>query len=602
MKKNLLCSVLIFSIALFLSGSMFAQTWSDVVEEDKGDTLVVKGFSNSGGIVNSLYIAIAGDTTASGERTNANRVYKTMVGQVYMQDGTYEFDATLPNLVITADKVDRTGSTMPPLHIKKLQADGSFDKTLFQTPGSISIENQYFALSLIGETLDREFARAEGIGTRMEYTNCIFEFTNWVLHFPRAVDQTFKFTDCLFINVGNEATLEKGLVFDSWMPVDTLWFENNTVLNAGGVAIGRPDVAPGFAYFNHNTFVNTTLNPMLFFSQAEMVATNNLIINTGIIPDFPGFYEFHEDDDQLPKGVINVDTVEADMISNHWEDGYPQAGYQLTDAQRKIMVDKNNTWWDPRFVAMYTDNELPVIPDSINETWAHQMFNMNTRTKAMFDDNTAYPYFVEGTWMNEEPDFANNKDLVAEWKAFIISNSTAGAPGGGDNMPWWRTEDRANVTQPDWPPLADLSYTNATLMAGGINGFPVGDLNWFPAKKTEWAATGESSQLLTALAAGELVATGINDRISTEINEVSVYPNPVTNVSSVKFELANASNVEMVLYNIVGEKVRVVNLGSRSQGIHEVTLNKGGLSAGMYILQINTEFSKAGYATKITIK
>lgn len=601
--KKILLSTMILGLAILFCGNIFAQSWGDVIQEEKGDTVVVKGTTMTGGTINTLWIAVLGDTTSTGARTNPNRVYETIPGEIYLTDGTLEVDASVPVLKIVAPPIDRNGSTMPPLHIKQVQVDGSFDKTFFQTPGSIYMSNQYFCLALTNETLDREHARALGDNQRYEYDNCVFEFTNWVLHHPRGSHQTYKYTNCLFINIGNEPTLEKGLVFDAWISVDTLWMENNTVLNAGGVTLMRPDCGPDFAYFNHNTFVNTTLNPMLFYTQAEMIATNNIIINTGIVPDYPGFYEFHEDDDQLPKGIINVDTVEADWISTFWPDGYP-----VTEANRKILVDKNDTWWDSRFQNMF-EQQLPAFPDSIDQTWISQMINMNSRTEAMFADDAGYPYFVQGTWYNVEPNFTNNKDMVSDWISFIVSNSTPGTPGGGDGMPWWRTNMTTNLYTPDWPPLADLSFSDATLMAGGVNKYPLGDLNWYSAYKEQWDETGESAKLIEAMKAGELPTnwdevdpiSGIKKVKASNLN-VSVYPNPFTSMVNVKYELTSGTNVELILYNLVGEKVRVKELGYQTMGRHEVTLDKGDLSSGMYILHVNTDDNQLGLATKITIK
>ena len=583
MKRVLLSSVFI-CIAVLISSNLFAQvaTWEQAVKEIKGDTVVING-TNQGGFINTIYVAVTGDTTATGERTNVNRVYETVPGGVYIQDGRSDFDATIPVFRLTAQPVDWSGDVAPPLLIKQPDVTGSLAKTFFQFNQDAYIDNQYLCLTMINDALDREVQRIEPVGARTEYDHCIFEFTNWVLLFPHANHQTFKMTNSLFINVGHEPTIEKGIVFDSWFAVDTLWMENNTVLNAGGAAIGRTPNhnAPNFAYFNHNTFVNMTLSPFLFNTQAEMIASNNLIINSGLTPDYPGFYEFYEDPDQLPKGIINADTVNASWIADTWPDGYPVDG----EANRKIWVNKNDVWWDQRFYDMF-DNQLPAIPDSIGETWASQFIKMNSRTQAMFDDDASYPYFVEGTWYEKDPGFTNNKDLVPEWISFIVSNITPGDPNGGDNMPWWRTNMSSNLAQVDWPPLADLSYSDSELMTGGTDGFPVGDLKWFPDKKAEWMSTNQSAKLIAAMKSG--TATGIESIKRNNESNVTVYPNPVSITANVKFELRSDSNVKLAVYNIVGEKVKVQDYGRQIAGVHTLALNRGDLNSGVYILRVIT--------------
>ena len=146
----------------------------------------------------------------------------------------------------------------------------------------------------------------------------------------------------------------------------------------------------------------------------------------------------------MPRGIINIDTVEADWIANKWPDGY----YVDSEADRKMLVDKNSYFWDQRIQDMVA-NDLPPFPDTIQETWAPQFMTMNSRTQAMFDDDESYPYLVEGEWFNVDPGFTNNQDLIPDWISFIISNSTPGAPGGGDGMPWWRTNMSENLVYPD---------------------------------------------------------------------------------------------------------------------------------------------------------
>jgi len=238
------------------------------------------------------------------------------------------------------------------------------------------------------------------------------------------------------------------------------------------------------------------------------------------------------------------------------------------------------------------------------------MILMNDRTSAMFADDAAYPYFVEGEWWNVDPGFTNNADKVNEWIRFIVSNSTPGDPNGGGNMPWWRTNMATDdkLVMPDWPPLADLTYSDATLKTGAVNNYPVGDLNWYPELKSRWNGSGEAGKLVEALKAGELpvdwAGVGIepNEVGSESFSALTAYPNPFTEMTNVRYEISKGSSANLVVYNILGERVRVIDLGYRSAGTHEFTFDKGNLNPGMYILQLNTDYSKAGLTTKISIR
>jgi len=146
--------------------------------------------------------------------------------------------------------------------------------------------------------------------------------------------------------------------------------------------------------------------------------------------------------------------------------------------------------------------------------------------------------------------------------------------------------------------LADLSYTKTELLTAGLYGHPLGDLNWFPSEKSAWEARGESEKLWAALKSGE-IPTSI-EKFEIHKTQLSVYPNPFTNTANVEFVLTGGANVELNVYNLVGQKVMSVALGHRTSGKHNITLNKGDLNSGMYILQIDAG-NMDRVATKITI-
>ena len=492
MKRNLQI-IVFFSLGIFFSFNIYSQSWSDVAYEKNHDTVVIMG-SNQHNIYNPIAIAVLGDTISTGERKNLNRVYETIPGDMYISDVTCELDVTVPLLNITAPLPP--DGVMPPVHVRAIKDDGTFDKTFFKTPGNTYMENQFFELATINNTYEeREFMRCMGKASHHEYHNVVWEMTNWTHHVPFATNQTYKYIDCKFINVGNEATLEKGCVLETrTLPPDTVWFENCTFLNGGIFVLGLETTGPMFVYVNHNTIVNCVQPPLCFSTGAEMVVTNNLFVNAGMVADFPTFYPLFNDDDLLPKGLINLDTMEDEWIQNWYLDENGESFYPVAEADRKVLFYNNNAWWDPRFETMIDSilpTEKPISSDIGNYEWTSQMILMNNRTKTMFDDSISYPYLNEGRNFNIEPDFLNNKDFVDDWVRFVVVNSTLGAMCGGEMMPRWRTHFPDSIYIPDWPMLADLSYTNSTLLLGGLNKFPLGDLNWFPELKAQWEISSE---------------------------------------------------------------------------------------------------------------
>ncbi|NJL76797.1 MAG: T9SS type A sorting domain-containing protein [Saprospiraceae bacterium] len=81
---------------------------------------------------------------------------------------------------------------------------------------------------------------------------------------------------------------------------------------------------------------------------------------------------------------------------------------------------------------------------------------------------------------------------------------------------------------------------------------------------------------------------------------VSTYPNPVygfnTNVS---FELPQASDVTLKLYDMTGKLVVANDLGRAAAGTNNATLNVGQLLSGLYVLAVETSFGTV--TQKITV-
>ena len=76
--------------------------------------------------------------------------------------------------------------------------------------------------------------------------------------------------------------------------------------------------------------------------------------------------------------------------------------------------------------------------------------------------------------------------------------------------------------------------------------------------------------------------------------KVAVYPNPVSKSEVLKldFGLVNADNVEIALYDLLGNKVKVVANGYYTAGAHQIDLDITDLNSGVYLYTV-----KAGNVT-----
>jgi parallel beta-helix repeat protein len=74
--------------------------------------------------------------------------------------------------------------------------------------------------------------------------------------------------------------------------------------------------------------------------------------------------------------------------------------------------------------------------------------------------------------------------------------------------------------------------------------------------------------------------------LPTEYTLYQNYPNPFNPVTTIKYDLPNASDVSLFIYDILGRKVKVlVNTGQQA-GRYEVQFNASNLASGVYIYQL----------------
>ena len=80
--------------------------------------------------------------------------------------------------------------------------------------------------------------------------------------------------------------------------------------------------------------------------------------------------------------------------------------------------------------------------------------------------------------------------------------------------------------------------------------------------------------------------------IEVDVNSPSVftlnqnYPNPFNPSTIISYSLPQASNVKLVVYNAIGQPVRVLENGFKNSGTYNVTFNASELSSGIYFCKI----------------
>ncbi len=75
------------------------------------------------------------------------------------------------------------------------------------------------------------------------------------------------------------------------------------------------------------------------------------------------------------------------------------------------------------------------------------------------------------------------------------------------------------------------------------------------------------------------------------------YPNPVSNETTIRFDVDRAQSVSLVLYDMLGREVRTLLRSDLPAGSHEVDVSSDGLSAGTYLYCFDRASATCGQLT-----
>jgi len=537
---------LLFVVFVLLTTSMvFSQTLADYVAETRGDTLVVKDFTDMGDVTNSLYQVLFLDSVD----VPAGRVYMLKANGYYpLVNNPVPRVATAivgeDNTILVNNK---NAGSAPPIICGANWGSGS------NTGGinfsyDLTVKNCNIIPASAQQDLGWNFFWGNNSNTTFTVQNCLFERTRWVFMATAAPNITWIVKDCYFVNMNGQPCRRNGGVYDGFAPQKSMVVENNTHLMAEGLMYKFRANQFDEIVFNHNTFIN--ISNIVFLdlgSQHNMTVTNNMFINCHAQPYGPVNLDTGEEDiDKIPMGLINV---------------YPDTAVH---SERHFTIRNNLAYWDSRL----NDIATTLTTNQVNGCdWTSQMIKMNTRTQAFFDNNTDYPYMVEEGWIEGVvPTFTNSEDLLTDavdvLKAFSAATCDTNST---DVMEDWR---KVNIgadyyVYSDWPIPVDLSYNDASLLTAGTDGLPLGDLNWFPDLKPE------------AIESAPAKAT----KFALNQN----YPNPFNPTTTISYSIPKSGNVTLKVYNMLGHEVATLVEGYRNANqSYRVEFDGNSLSSGIY--------------------
>ncbi|MBD3377670.1 T9SS type A sorting domain-containing protein [candidate division KSB1 bacterium] len=501
-----------------------------------------------GQMLGVLENTIMGDTTATGERVNPNRIYQLQRGAVYFMNGPINTRGYHLQLVAPDD--DPANPVAPPVIAPGLREDGSSTGQLLQAEGDVTLKNLYIIPMTPTGAQKWNMMRINKDSVRVVLDNCNYEMCSGLGLNIRSQWTKVYITNCHYRNMVNQGGLYNGRSLEfSENPVDTLVMINNTYFNGNSFFFQIRLNLVNFARIEHNTIVNTVKWPFQWSWQTNAIFSNNLFYNAHsygeAASDLPG-----QDFDGNVFGIINVDTLTIDLLDR----------FGGTEADRRIKVNNNNWFYS---------SEVENYWASLDTVEAEPF--MNVRTQAMFDDDASYPFLEENNTMNMDPGFL---EFVNESSANLVS-WMMDRRSGADASLWNWDPDGDNFGVLLWPLPENLSYsTDSPLFTGAEGGFPVGDLNWFPDKKAEW----------------ETYITSVKfekpETLPSAYELEQNYPNPFNPTTTIRYHLHKSGTVELRVFDILGRQVQTLVNAQQIAGTYTAEFSGHDLANGVYICSL----------------
>ncbi|MFO7447357.1 MAG: T9SS type A sorting domain-containing protein [Ignavibacteriaceae bacterium] len=536
----------LFCVLLF--GSLFAQS----------DTVFVPATDNDGNpLVNSIIEYIIADTNAAGEQLHS--VYKLERGQWYLLD----IPANFYNPVkIVADP---PSEGVPPAKIVANYLPETLEAAtgdLLEAYADITLENIWLAGTVYSGGDRRGWGDGQALTVRDSFVtvtmkNVWVDYNGWSV-FSTAVPHTSWIIDGLHVrnemNPGDQWTtfiffLETSQIVDKFIARNCTFFQINSFV------IFPPPVVQ-YIEFDHCTFVNSYKWPFHRTEWYKAKFTNNIFYNSGSLGLLPGELA-GQDPDALMYGLINADTLFANS-----SDTIPAGPYTIPENQREIEVRSNVYYWTDDIQQYLQVHDSVVAP-----IW------MNSRTEAMFANDTDWPGLVEENNVNQDPQF-NSFPALQEAVDFLAVAVRDVRTGNTHEWDW--DDDKESdpefyrLTHP-YPLPENFAYSgNFT----STDGYHVGSLQYYP---EEWAEYKEN-------------VTGVDDENGNIPQKFSLnqnYPNPFNPSTTISFDIAEQGNFSLKIYNVLGQELATLVNGEMKIGSHTVNFDASNLASGLYIYKLS---------------
>jgi len=474
------------------------------------------------GPVGTLNDAINGDTTATGDRMNPDRIYVLRRGVPYVLSAQFEYEDY--HLQIHAEEGDGTR----PLLISDTGDDGL--SQYFRTRGNASLTLD--GLHISGEDILGQFVlrgiRINSDSSTIHINDCLIENIGQAGIRVQGDNSRIYITNSILRNMGRPANPDNGRMIDNrGNPIDTLWIENSLMYNVTSRYYRNGSGASiDWARINQNTFGGSGQQGFTFDDVTNLEFTNNLAMNTVFLGQTAAQQDTLED----ASFVVEIDTFES---------------------TKNILIANNNFHLDQELI-----DTLPPTNAMGDSLLSMDGFLFNAAAQAAIDASG-----VGDTNIDEAVEFANPAPAPVQFLLAAAQDTSAGSeiPAA---MDWDFSNLEADAIYSAigmgaisrYSDIHDYSYTGGASATGG----------------TEGQALGWGVEAGTTSAKDFFVAKNI-----------LYYPNPVQGELFIQ-NLDNENLDRIMISDLTGKLIS--DIRGINSAIHNVQL--GHLTKGTYLLSI----------------
>jgi hypothetical protein len=494
-----------------------------------------------------LNTTIMGDTMANGDRNDPNTIYR-----LKRNGAPYFITETIENEGYHLQIVAEEGEGIPPIIRPWADENGNKVTDGFRTRDQLTLKGLYFlGYDQIGQYIDHHI-NVDGDDGKAVIDSCWFEYTRVDFFRSTQGDGGSYFVTNTKVRNGIETEDPR-----PYWPIlffgrtDTVWVENCTFYNFRGDYHDVWGEEADYLHFNHNTTWTGQGNESGF---ADMRGAKKVRITNNIIINYPY------------TGTIfwNAGALADSLKPCTFHMGPTDGTFGWTDADRDFLISNNNVYLSPAIADYLTSKDTTNAGDVIDIAPLH-----NSVSQKMID---TYDNIVVANMMNMDPQFTNPPDNIQQTINYL-ENWFFEIPGLDLDM---ATDEDAVDEVTVFPWAEDFSYsTSSPMYTAGTDGLPLGDLNWFDVVTSVEYKSDESANI-------ETFALNQN------------YPNPFNPETRISYSIEKAGQVKLTIFNLLGEKVKVLFDGKQLPGKYAYTWNATDrndnmVSSGIYFYQLQTD-------------